>query len=131
MVKEEEMSLMRIAMPYLDGLVNPHFGQSKEFIIFEAEGKEITDSKIISNQDFCQNHEGLAGLLKSEGVEVVITGGVGRPMIRALQAMGFEVITGARGDAAKTAADYLNGTLQTENIAVCGCGDHDHHTHNC
>jgi len=41
---------MKIAIPYLEGLVNPHFGQSKEFIIFEAEGKQIVASKIIAKQ---------------------------------------------------------------------------------
>jgi len=125
---------MKIAMPYADGVVNPHFGQSREFIIFEADGKQITGSKIINNEDFCHNHEGLAGLLKSQGVEVVITGGVGRPMVNALRMMGFEVVTGASGEAAKVAADYLNGTLKTANIGLCGCGDHDHdhhHRHGC
>ncbi|HHW29816.1 MAG TPA: diguanylate cyclase [Syntrophomonadaceae bacterium] len=118
---------MKIAIPYFEGLVNPHFGQSKEFIIFEAEGKQIVASKIIANKGFCHNHEGLAGILKSEGVDVVITGGVGRPMINALKTMGFTVITGAKGDAEKVAVDYLNGTLQTAQIEICGCGDHEHH----
>ncbi|HBG22403.1 MAG: NifB/NifX family molybdenum-iron cluster-binding protein [Syntrophaceticus sp.] len=122
---------MKIAIPYKEGMVNPHFGQSKEFIIFEAEGNKVAGSKIVSNEDLCHNHEGLAGLLKSQGVDVVITGGIGQPMIKALQAMGFEVLTGASGEAAKVASDYLNGTLETANIGICGCGDHDHHGHGC
>ncbi|MGI6405742.1 MAG: NifB/NifX family molybdenum-iron cluster-binding protein [Syntrophaceticus sp.] len=122
---------MKIAIPYKEGMVNPHFGQSREFIIFEAQEDQVVGSKIISNKDLCHNHEGLAGLLKSEGVDVVITGGIGRPMIQALQAVGFEVITGATGDAAKVASDYLNGSLETANIGICGCGNHDHHGHGC
>mgnify|MGYP000906749874 CR=1 FL=1 len=117
---------MKIAAPYVNGMINPHFGQSKEFIIFETEGKQVASSKIISNKGSCHNHEGLAGLLKSEGVDVVITGGIGRPMVRALKAAGFAVITGSSGEADKAAADYLNGRLQTEKITLCGCGDHDH-----
>jgi predicted Fe-Mo cluster-binding NifX family protein len=122
---------MKIAIPYKEGMVNPHFGQSREFIIFEAQEDQVVGSKIISNKDLCHNHEGLAGLLKSEGVDVVIPGGIGRPMIQALQAVGFEVITGATGDAAKVASDYLNGSLETANIGICGCGNHDHHGHGC
>lgn len=124
---------MKIAMPHVNGMVNPHFGQSKEFIIFEAEGNRVAGSKIIANKDFCYNHEGLASLLKSEGVDIVITGGVGQPMIRSLQAVGFEVVTGASGEAAKAATDYLNGTLETAKITLCGCGDHnhDHNGHGC
>ncbi|MGB4504823.1 MAG: NifB/NifX family molybdenum-iron cluster-binding protein [Syntrophaceticus sp.] len=117
---------MKIAMPHVSGLVNPHFGQSKEFIIFETDGKQVTGSNIITNNDLCHNHGGLANLLKSEGVDVVITGGVGQPMVRALKSVGFEVITGASGEAARVAADYLNGTLKTATITLCVCGDHNH-----
>ena len=118
---------MKIAIPYFEGLVNPHFGQSKEFIIFEAEGKQIVASKIVPIKAFVTIMRGWQGILKSEGVDVVITGGVGRPMINALKTMGFTVITGAKGDAEKVAVDYLNGTLQTAQIEICGCGDHEHH----
>lgn len=120
---------MKIAIPHKEGMVNPHFGQSREFIIFEAEGNRIAESKIISNEDLCHNHEGLADLLQAQGVDVVITGGIGQPMIKALQTMGFEVLTGASGEATKVATDYLNGTLETVNIRICGCGDHEHHHH--
>lgn len=125
---------MKIAMPYANGMVNPHFGQSREFIIFESEGKEVKGSSIINNEDSCHNHEGLAGLLKAQGVDVVITGGVGQPMVRALGKMGFKVVTGASGDVKKVANDYLNGTLETADIKLCGCGDHEHgddHGHHC
>jgi len=34
-----------------------------------------------------------------EGIEVIIAGGMGPPMVNALQSVGLEVITGASGDA--------------------------------
>ena len=71
-------------MPYDGGRVNEHFGQSREFAIFTVEGGKIADSKIVNSQDLCHNHEGLAGLLKDEGVEAVITGGIGYSMVAAL-----------------------------------------------
>ena len=115
---------MKIAMPYLDGKLNPHFGTSREFIVFEAENDNITGKKIITNE-ILHNHGGLAQLLKAEGASVVITGGIGRPMAQALQQTGFGVLTGASGDAEQVAKDFLKGTLVT-GPSSCSCGGHQH-----
>lgn len=116
---------MKIAIPYENGKVNPHFGQSREFVIFETDGKEIKGQKVIDGRSFCHNHEGLAGTLKAEGVEVVIAGGIGYGMVSALRGAGLKVVSGASGDARMVAEDYLNGTLVADG-SVCGCGGHEH-----
>ena len=115
---------MKIAMPYLEGNLNPHFGTSREFIVFEAENDNITGKKIITNE-ILHNHGGLAQLLKAEGASVVITGGIGRPMAQALQQAGFGVLTGASGEAEQVAKDFLSGNLIT-GMAHCSCGGHQH-----
>ena len=120
---------MVIAMPHENGKVNAHFGSSKEFIIYSAEGNKVADKKIVANNGFDHNHEGIAGLLKSAGVEVVITGGIGRPMINALQTAGFQVVTGASGAVDKVAEDFLNQKLVTSPVAICGCGHGHEHGH--
>lgn len=117
---------MKIAMPYLDGKLNPHFGTSREFIVFDSENGSITGKKIISNE-VLHNHGGLALLLKAEGANVVIAGGIGRPMAQALEQAGFGVLSGASGDAEQVAKDFLDGTLVTGQ-AQCSCGGH-HHGH--
>lgn len=113
---------MKIAMPYLNGQVNPHFGSSREFIVFEAENGKITGKKILTNEAL-HNHGGLAGMLKSEGVDIIITGGIGQPMAMALQRTGLRVISGASGDAEKAATDFLSGRLVTMG-GQCSCGGH-------
>ncbi len=116
---------MKIAMPHLEGKVNPHFGTSREFIVVEAENGQITGKKIITNE-VMHNHGGLAMMLKAEGAEVVITGGIGRPMADALQRSGFKVITGAAGDVEQVAGAYLSGSLVTGGVS-CDCGGHHGH----
>lgn len=118
---------MKIAMPHLDGKLNPHFGTSREFIIFDSENGNITGKKIITNETL-HNHGGLALMLKAEGANVVIAGGIGRPMAQALEQAGFGVLTGASGDAEQVAKDFLNGTLVT-GASTCSCGDHHGHGH--
>lgn len=122
---------MKIAMPYSEGKVNPHFGSSREFIVFDTQDDKITGSKILTSEKL-HNHSGIAEMLKSEGVEVVITGGVGRPMANALQEIGFKVITGISGEVKKVAGDYLTGQLIAGPVSCsCSSGSSNHcHSHN-
>jgi predicted Fe-Mo cluster-binding NifX family protein len=115
-------SEMKIAIPYNEGRVNEHFGQSREFVIYTVTDGKISNKKVVGSEEFCHNHEGLAGLLRDEQVGVVIAGGIGRSMMIALQAMGLKTVTGATGDTARVAEDYAGGRLVTSNIEICSCG---------
>jgi len=119
---------MKIAMPYNQGRVNEHFGTSHEFVVFDIENGKINGKQIISSAGRQHNHGGLADLFTLEGVEVVIAGGMGPPMVNALQSVGLKVITGASGDAEKVVSDFLSGQLITSSIGCNhNCGGHDHH----
>jgi len=113
---------MKIAMPYLQGKVNEHFGTSREFIVYEAENGKILDRKVLNNE-ILHNHGGLAHMLKAEGVDVIIAGGIGQPMAYALQQTGLQMITGASGDAESVAADFFSGQLVSR-PTMCSCGVH-------
>lgn len=113
---------MIIAMPYLDGKVNPHFGTSQEFVVINSENGAITGKKIIANETM-HNHGGLAQMLKAEGANVVITGGIGRPMAMALRQAGFGVLTGVSGEAEKVAQDFLDGKLVTAGATCSSCNE--------
>ncbi|HOV79259.1 MAG TPA: NifB/NifX family molybdenum-iron cluster-binding protein [Bacillota bacterium] len=110
---------MKIAMPYLEGEVNAHFGSSREFVIFETENGQITGKKIITNE-MAHNHGGLIQMLRDEGTDVVITGGIGMPMANALQRTGIKIVTGASGDVERVAGNYLNGRLVSRSVR-CSC----------
>ncbi|OAT85937.1 NifB/NifX family molybdenum-iron cluster-binding protein [Desulfotomaculum copahuensis] len=119
---------MKIAVPNERGRVNQHFGRSQEFLIMDLEGDSIKEQHTVSAAQLQHNHEGLAGLLKREGVDTVILGGIGPAALQALEAAGFNVITGASGEVAAVARDCARGELVSRG-AVC---DHSHgHDHNC
>jgi len=125
---------VKIALPVNNNQeVNQHFGRSSEFAIVEIEGSNIKDSKVVSAANLAHNHEGLAGLLKNENVEVVIVGGIG-PMAReALEEYGMKVITGARGTINDVAGLFARGQLVSRPVACNhghghGCG---HHSNGC
>ncbi|WP_031515914.1 NifB/NifX family molybdenum-iron cluster-binding protein [Desulfofalx alkaliphila] len=117
---------MKIAMPIKEGKINPHFGTTREFAILQLEEGKVVDKKIISAEGLQHNHGGLAGLIKNEGVDVAIMGGIGGHMLEALQQMGVKVVNGAAGEVVEVAEAYAAGTLQTKPV-VCGCGGHHGH----
>jgi len=121
---------VKIAMPYLQGRINEHFGISQEFIVFDVNEGKINDKKVISSRGREHNHGGLAELLIREGVNVIIAGGMGPPMEYALNSAGFKVITGASGEAEKAVSDFISGQLVTSSIGCNhGCGEHEHPGH--
>ena len=102
---------MKIAIPTLGESVNQHFGRSEDFTVFDVEEGKIVGKEIISSAGFHHQHDHLAGLLNSAGATVVITGGIGTGAISVLQDMGFEVLSGATGEAQTVAELYALGEL--------------------
>ena len=100
---------MKIAIPTLGESVNQHFGRSEDFTVFDVEEGKIVGKEIISAAGFHHQHDHLADLLNSAGATVIITGGIGPGAISALQDVGFEVLTGATGEAQIVAELYALG----------------------
>lgn len=111
---------MKIAIPTLGESVNQHFGRCENFTVFDVEEGKIVGKEIISTAGFHHQHSHLAVLLNSAGATVIITGGIGPGAISALQNVGFEVLTGATGEAQTVAELYALGELADQ------LGEHIH-----
>lgn len=117
---------MKIALPSEGGNVNPHFGKSREFTIVELQDGQIVDRKTISATNLQHNHEGLAGLMTSEKVDVVIVGGIGAMALQALEQSGLRVIYGASGNIDDVVGAFARGELVSQGS---GCCSHHHGAH--
>lgn len=116
----------KFAIPTAGDSVNPHFGRSQAFTVFEiSEGKVISEEQIDA-RGFEHQHAGIAQLLKSKGVEVVICGGIGPGAITGLESEGLEVLRGAVGSVRQVAQSYANGSFVSTN-AVCNHSHGEHH----
>ncbi len=117
---------MKIAMPKDGEMLNQHFGKSKSFLIVTVENNQMVDKKELSSEVLQHNHAGISSLLLTEGVSLVITGGVGQPMFNALKGQGLEVIKGASGKCEEVLEKYLNGDLEDSNVTCDHQGEHHH-----
>ena len=105
---------MLIALPTTDGQLCMHFGHCDKFAIFEIDPDE---KKIISKTILVPPpHEPglLPKWLHSEGINVIIAGGMGQRAQGLFAQSGVKVITGAQpAEPESVVMAYLSGTLQT------------------
>jgi predicted Fe-Mo cluster-binding NifX family protein len=110
---------MIVAVPYLRGDVNAHFGSTQAFLIAEGVEGKLERTSVYEVQGMQHNHAGIAGFLKEQGVEVILAGGMGAPMQQALKAQGFELYCGVGGPAVTAVEAFLRGEIE-QSESTCG-----------
>jgi ATP-binding protein involved in chromosome partitioning len=103
-----------IALPVTQGKLAQHFGHSDSFALIEVDTK---GKKILTKESVrAPQHEPglLPQWLKERGVDIVISGGIGRRAQDLFSQSGIDVVCGAPVDFPEAlVAAYLDGTLQT------------------
>ena len=130
--RKEGVRTMKLAVTYEDGKIFQHFGHTKQFKIYETEEDKIVTSRLLDTKG--SGHGALAGFLASEGVEVLICGGIGGGARNALAEAGIKLYPGAVGDADGQVASFLKGNLQYDPDTMCDHHKEGHHHeegHNC
>jgi len=103
---------MKIAVPVAQGKLTAHFGHSQQFAIVEVAGDQIVRTQLVEPPP----HEPgvLPQWLHEQGVQTVITGGMGRRAQDHFADKGIQVIAGAPSLAPEELVrQYLDGTLET------------------
>ena len=103
---------MLIAIPVEGGKLCAHFGHCSEFALIDVDQgrKSVNGVKTVEPPP----HEPgvLPKWLASQGVGIVIAGGMGRRAQDLFSQAGIDVIVGAPSESPEAVArDYLNGTL--------------------
>lgn len=105
---------MRYAIPVSAGVLSPHFGHCEQFALIDAD----ENKKSILKKEMVAAPPHQPGLLPpwlaSQGVQVVIAGGMGANAIALFQQNGINVLLGAPSNTPeKVVSDYLQGRLVT------------------
>ena len=109
---------MKIAVPYLDGKVNPAFGRSEYFKLYDIENGKIISTTVIDNGGY--EHTGLITHLKNNGVTIALVGNIGQHGADAFAEAGIELYTSNFDDADTVVCKYLDGTLELKK-EIRGC----------
>ena len=113
---------MRIAVPYYEGLIFQHFGQAKQFKIYEIENHQVLMEMIVEGEG--TGHQAVSDFLKALDVRVVICGNIGEGAQQALTEAGILFYGGVTGEADGAIAALIEGHLAYD--PGIRCEDHGH-----
>jgi len=122
---------MRIAVSAEDtrGLssqVSPHFGRCPHYVIVDVEGGEVRAVRTVANPFYGDHQPGqVPAFIHSQGVNVMLTGGMGSRAVAFFEECGIEPVTGAAGTVSEALERYLRGELH----GAAGCHESHEHGH--
>ena len=97
----------------LESVVSPHFGRCPHYILADVEGQEVKAVQAVDNPYRGQHAPGrVPGFIQSQGVHVMLTGGMGGRAIGFFEQYGIEAVTGAAGTVRHALEGYLGGQLR-------------------
>jgi predicted Fe-Mo cluster-binding NifX family protein len=119
---------MKIAVPVTsDNLIDSHFGHCDSYGVYTiSEKNEITDFKTVKSPEGCGCKSDIASVLASDGVKVMLAGGIGGGAINVLNNSGIEVIRGCSGKADEIVKLYIDGLVKDTGSS---CHHHEGHHH--
>jgi predicted Fe-Mo cluster-binding NifX family protein len=110
----------------LESTVSHHFGRCPYYILVDVEGRDIGEVRAVENPFFGQHQPGqVPGFIQSQGVDVMLAGGMGRRAIGFFQQFNIKPVTGAQGTVAQALEQYLGGALQE--AEPCAESEKHHH----
>lgn len=125
---------MKIAIPTDSGQVAAHFGRCPQFTLVEIEDNQIKRQETIDNPGHKPGY--IPQFLQEQGVDCVITGGMGRKAIDLFDQYGIEVRTGVEGELAAVIDKFIRQELDSEGNLCSpgkgkgyGVGKEDRHHH--
>lgn len=130
---------MKIAVPVTsNNQIGSHFGHCESYSVFTiSEKNEIAEKKSVKSPQGCGCKSDIASVLASDGVTVMLAGGIGGGAINVLNGSGIEVVRGCAGDATEVVKLYLKGLVEDSGSSchqheVHHGHEHDHeHGHSC
>lgn len=120
---------MKIVVPVtFNKQIDSHFGHCESFSVYTiSEKSEISEIKTIKSPQGCGCKSNIASVFASDGVEVMLAGGIGEGAINVLNNSGIEVVRGCSGNADDIVKLYVAGLVKDSGSS---CHQHDgHHEH--
>ena len=112
---------MKIAIATEENKISGHFGRCENFTIVELKEELVVKSELVNTQG--NLHGSLPKFLKSLGVDVVISGGMGSGAMQSLHNHGIKIYTGVQGLVEDAVQSYSSGLLISSEAL---CEEHKH-----
>jgi len=95
----------------LEAKLDGHFGHCKAFTLATVKGGEISETRVVANGHDHGGCGAVPAMLKSEGVDAVIVGGIGGRPLELLRAQGIGVYVGQTGSVREVIERFVKQDL--------------------
>jgi predicted Fe-Mo cluster-binding NifX family protein len=96
----------------LESTMSYHFGHCPYFVIVDVEGRVVKNVESIANPLADEHNEGdLPNFMKEQGIDVIITGGMGPKAQDFFKDYGITPVIGAYGKVKDVLEEYLQGNV--------------------
>lgn len=112
---------MKIAIATDGNVVSGHFGHCEGFTIYDLKDDKIESKNLVENPGHKPGF--LPKFLNEKGIDLIISGGMGRKAIDLFNENEIDVITGATGDIDAVMETYISGDLVSDGSV---CNKHEH-----
>jgi len=111
--------MARIGIPVWQGRVSPVFDTAGRLLVVEADG----DREMVRSESSLPDTRlpRRVGRLAELGVEVLICGGISRPLLGMVTGSGIRVVPWVAGDVQEVLEAYLGGRLLDPRFLMPGC----------
>jgi predicted Fe-Mo cluster-binding NifX family protein len=117
----------------LDAPVSGHFSGSPYFTLVEVTDGQIGDGWAVANPHYPQHEPGaIPAFIRSQGANVMLTGGMGSRAAAFFQHHNIQAVTGAAGTAREAVQAFSRGELAGNapcHATTQGCGNEHSHAH--
>ncbi|WP_440946805.1 NifB/NifX family molybdenum-iron cluster-binding protein [Methanosarcina sp. T3] len=122
---------MKVCIPTRDnngmeGAVEQHFGKAPTYTILDTDSGEVF--VIPNTSDHMGGVDLPPELLRKNGVEIMLCGGLGYKAVKMFESCGIDVFVGAGGKVQDAIEAWKAGQLHNAS-AENTCAEHDHHDH--
>lgn len=110
----------------LESVVSYHFGHCPYYVIVDIDGNVVKNVESIPNPMAEEHNAGdLPSYMKEQGIDVIVTGGMGPKAQEFFKNYGIEVFTGAYGKVKDVLEEYLHSKVKYEEMEK-EYGEHHH-----
>lgn len=100
---------MKVAIAVDGNRVASHFGRCEKYLAYRVKDKGVVEKIEISHPGHKPGF--LPRFLSEQGVDMLLTGGIGPRAINLFDSMGIEVISGVKGDPEEVITQLLRGEI--------------------
>jgi predicted Fe-Mo cluster-binding NifX family protein len=124
---------MKIAVPITaEKNIDSHFGQCESYGVYTiSEKNEISGVKTIKSESGCGCKSDIASVLSSDGVKVMLAGGIGGGAINVFNNNGIEVVRGCSGNADDVVRRFIQGLVKDSGSSCQHHESHNQEGHQC